>query len=198
VKPAPTAPSPIHGRATRRAAGWLRLGLFAAALAPGCLPLRATEASLEYRVKAAFLFNFAKFVEWPPDSLPPGRPLRIGLMGPPGICAEIEASLAGKSVAGHPLVARRVDLSELGADPPQVLFVQRTVRASPAEIAGMLRGRPVLVVGEAPDFAAEGGIIGFVEVDDTLRFQVNLRAALRADLHLSGQLASLAEIVTPQ
>jgi len=156
---------------------------------------QAADSSLEYRVKAGFLFHFAMFVEWPATILPPGAPLRIGLLAPPEVCSDIEQSLAGKSAAGHPLVTERVTTEALAKDAPHILFVQRSADISPSALAQILGDRPVLVVGETSGFASSGGAIGFVIRGDTLRFQVNLAAASHANLQLSGQLASLAEIV---
>lgn len=191
-------PAPTAGRGWRH----IRLHRVVACLAlllVGMLtmpPARANDTSLEYRVKAGFLFNFAKFVRWPEEVLAPGAPLRIGLLAPPDVCGTIERALADKSVAGHPLIVER--LTEMATKaPPHMVFMHRSITPVERRLGTLANGHAILVVGETPDFAAEGGLIGFTNRGDTLRFQVNLEAAEHAHLQLSGQLAGLAEIVRP-
>ena len=184
--------SPHRGRWSAQrllalAAGWLL----------SSLALQAADTSLEYRVKAGFLFNFAKFVQWPAETLPPHDPIQLGLLAPPDVCHTIEQALAGKTVAGHPLEVVRLDEMSLQA-PPHIVFVHRSVAPAQRRIGELLEGHGILVVGETADFAADGGVIGFTTRGDTLRFQVNLAAAEHARLQLSGQLAGLAEIVRPR
>lgn len=175
---------------TRLAArGSRHRGLLLAAL---CLPLLAHGQGLEYRVKAAFLFNFAKFVEWPADSLPERVPLRVAILAPGGAFEVMADALAGKEVAGHTLAVLPFDPD---AAPPHILFVHAEEEPLPAELPPALAAAHVLLVGESPGFAARYGIIGLVPRGDSLRFQINLAAARRAGLNLSGQLARLAEIV---
>ncbi|HZZ58845.1 MAG TPA: YfiR family protein [Opitutaceae bacterium] len=172
--------------------------LLAAALAwaAAAAPLRGISASqqLDYQIKAAYLYNFAKFVEWPPPPLEPGKPFRVGVLGDPDAFAIIADTLRGKKVAGHPL-----EVALLGSDADaadcRVVFILRTSPLTPAQFHSQVRSAPVLLVGEKEGFAAAGGDIGFVPRGDNLRYQVNLPAAQRAGLRLSGQLANLAELV---
>ena len=151
--------------------------------------------SLEYRVKAAFIFNFVKFVEWPPEVLPDRVPLRIAIWAPAAAFETVADALAGKEVAGHPLA---VFPYESDIAPPHVLFVHTDAEPLPPGLLSELARHHVLLVGESPGFAARYGIIGLVPRGDTLRFQINLAAARRAGLNLSGQLARLAEVVKDQ
>lgn len=168
--------------------------LIAALLLLALVRVAAADTSLEYRVKAGFLFNFAKFVQWPEDTLAPHEPIRLGLLAPPDVCATIEQALAGKTLGSRPLAVERLAQMSDRA-PPHMVFVHRSMSPDERRLANLAEGHGILVVGETPDFAVDGGVIGFTTRGDTLRFQVNLAAARHARLQLSGQLAGLAEVV---
>ncbi len=157
-------------------------------MAPG--ELRAQ--SLEYRVKAAFLFNFAKFAEWPASAHLPEDELHIAIWAPEEPYRAIAAALAHKIVGRRKIVVSRFDANE---PPPHILFVHEDSEPIPSELLRKLFDAHVLPVGESPGFAARYGIIGFVPRGDSLRFQVNIGAAEQAGVRLSGQLARLAEVV---
>lgn len=165
----------------------------------------AAANSLEYQVKAGFLFNFAKFVEWPGAALAPGASVRLGIIAPDEVFGLIEKSLAGKVAGDRPLIVERLTAAQLenGSALPNIIFVhQDAFRAqaelgfSPAQLAALAEKQPVLLVGESAGFATSGGMIGFVQRGENLRFQVNLASAQRAGLKLSARLSGLAEIVT--
>ncbi len=188
-------PRPIAAtfRIRQRFPRWLRM--LCTAIALGCLPFGTQAQGLEYRVKAAFIFNFAKFVEWPPEVLPDQVPLRIAVWAPEHAFGAIADALAGKEVAGHPIAVFPYDPASA---PPHVLFVHSGAEPLAAELLEHLSRHSVLLVGESPEFASRYGTIGLVPRGDTLRFQINLAAAHRARLNLSGQLARLAEVVKDQ
>ena len=150
--------------------------------------------TLEYRVKAGFLYNFARFVEWPAESLPPDTRIRVGLLAPDSVCDTIESALDGKSVANHRMEIECLR-EETPADAPHILFVHSSMTRRAQSLMRDYADQPVLIVGESPNFAANNGVIGFVRRGESLRFEINLEAASDAGLHLSSQLASLAEIV---
>lgn len=186
----------------RRPPRLLRLGLFGLLGLLAFTRLAAADLPLEYRVKAGFIYNFAKFVEWPADSLPPGATLRLAIVGTPDLVEGISQALAGKIAAGHAIevqafnpAASDLPASPQPATPPHILFVQRGSTLDGTSAAALFTGQPVLVIGETPGFAEAGGTIGFVLRGDTLRFQVNLAAANQAGLQLNSQLANMAEIV---
>lgn len=155
----------------------------------------AAELSFEYQLKAGFLFNFARFVEWPEAVLPPEAPLRLGVVSTDEIFAGISGAFDGKEVGGHTIMVERITQESATTNPPHMLFVQRGENTDwIAEVADL----PVLIIGETPGFATSGGTIGFVFRGDRLRFQVNIAAANRAKLQLSSQLANYAEIVRPR
>lgn len=155
----------------------------------------ASSASrIDYQLKAAFLYNFAKFIEWPPPPLPRSAPFRIGVLVDRGAHAIIAEVLQGRMIADHPIevvfVGAEDDLSAC-----RILFVPRTAPLDPAAIRARRPETVVLLVGEKEGFAESGGEIGFIPRGDNLRYQVNLAAAQQAGLKLSARLASLAEIV---
>lgn len=154
---------------------------------------RTADSVLEYKVKAAFLFNFAKFTEWPADKLPTGAPLRIGIAGGE-IRAIVAESLKDKRAGEHPLEFIELATPEQAAA-CHLVFLPRSAALPAESLAAALDGQPVLIVGETEGFAARHGMIGLVIRGENVRFQVNLAAAQRAGLKLSARLAALAELV---
>jgi hypothetical protein len=146
----------------------------------------AQEISLEYRVKAAYLFNFTKFVEWPPEAMPEGAPLTICVARQNPFGHTLEETVRGEHVGGRPLIARVVD----AASGCQVLFVPEGVPPMP-----LLRDAgtsPILTVGESDEFLRDGGMVNFVMQDGKVRFEIRQDAASRAHLRISSRLLRLA------
>ncbi len=181
--------SPWRGRRWAQAAHLALLACVLPLLLPG-----QTDPLLVNRVKAGFLFNFARFTQWPDAALPAGAPLRIGVLGKPEAIAVVRSTLSGKSVAQHP-----VEVTDPVADTNweglHMLYVTSSSSLEGEELAARLRTPALLTIGDAPDFASTGGIIAFFERDGKLRFRINPATAKNAGLQVSGQLASLAEIV---
>ena len=172
--------------AAPRALAWI--GLAAIVLSPG-----VSSAISEYQVKAAFLLNFGKYVEWPAAALA-NETLAICVFGSDPFGAALDQTLAGRRLAGHPVEARRVsEVSE--AHGCQILFVSRAKPDRLDAVLSGLQGQPILLVGEQERFAHEGGIINFVEVKKKIRFEINEAAARRAGLKISSKLLKLATIV---
>jgi hypothetical protein len=149
----------------------------------------------EYQVKAAFLFNFAKFVDWPSGTYPaPQSPFAICVLGDDPFGPVLENTLAGKSLGTHPVVLRRTkDLAE--ARRCQVVFVSASESHRYAEVVEGVRGARVLLVGETEGFASAGGAVEFTLEGNHVRFAINPEAAQRAGLTLSSKLLMLARIV---
>ena len=148
----------------------------------------------EYQVKAAFLFNFAKFVEWPSEAFSDSNaPLVITVFGEDPFNGSLEA-VKGKLVNNRKLTIRRVrDIQDIGKC--NVLFVGPSAKKELARILEALQGQSVLTVGEDGGFTQCGGIINFVKEDNRVRFEVNVSAAERAGLKISSRLLALARIV---
>lgn len=147
----------------------------------------AQEVALEYRVKAAYLFNFTKFVEWPAAAFQNDKSFSICVAGRNPFGTALTTTLDGETAAGLPLASRVVDSSEAASC--HVLFVPRGVAAAP-----YLRDTataPVLTVGESPDFVEQGGAIKFVLDGGRVRFEINQQAAERAQLRISSRLLQL-------
>jgi hypothetical protein len=145
----------------------------------------------EYEVKAAYLYNFAKFVEWPVAVLPrEDTPLNVCIAGKSPINDTID-SLAGKTVKYHRLVIRHLsradDLSEC-----QILFVNASQKISLPQILAAAASRTILTVSDSKGFSAAGGIIEFVQVGDKIRFEINKRASRQVKLQISSHLLRLA------
>lgn len=145
-----------------------------------------TEVPLEYQVKAVYLFNFTRFVEWP-DSGAPAAPLTICVAATNPFGPALAETLRGEQVNGRPLEARVVVNQAAGCD---VLFVPRGVAHDTYLRAA--RGRPVLTVGESPGFLAGGGMVNFVLEDGKVRFEIDANAAAGAKLRISSRLLRLA------
>jgi hypothetical protein len=153
--------------------------------------------AIEYRVKAGYLFNFAKFVTWPARTAPASDgPFWIGLLDAGEVLPIIQPVLDGKEVQGRPIRIRPVKPGTLGRD-LHILLVTRRAQLTPEAVAAELGGSPTLVVGETDEFALRGGTIGFVREGDVIRFALNLERAARSGLQVSAKLASVARLVKP-
>jgi YfiR/HmsC-like len=149
----------------------------------------------EDEVKAAFLYNFAKFVEWPEAAFRgPREPLTLCVLGSDAFGRELEAAIDGKTVQGRQVVIRRT-LQILGLEACRILFVSSSERPRFEQILASVGRRPVLTVGEDVTFARTGGIINFVVESKRIRFQINQGAAERAGLKISSRLLELGEVV---
>ncbi len=148
----------------------------------------------EYRVKAAFVFNFAKFVEWPAAALKgPADPITICVLGNP-FGDLLEQTVNGKQIDQRRLIVRQLSDSADVSTGCAILFVAAGKKRQ-ADLLCRLKESPILTVGEAENFAAAGGVIGFKLEGEKVRLQINICAAERARLRISSKLLSLAEIV---
>jgi hypothetical protein len=168
-----------------------RVALAAAALLFGGAAARGA-ATLEYELKAAFLYNFVKFVEWPPDAFVGERsPLTLCVFGEDPFGGSLDGAVRGETLGERPLTIQRPDdLDELRDC--QVLFVSRSERNRMAEVLARVEGAPVLTVGDADGFLRAGGMINFVLEENKVRFLINQTAAERGRLRISTKLLRLA------
>ena len=150
---------------------------------------------LEHQVKIGFLYNFAKFVEWPDTVLrDPKAPLIVGILGSDPFCDSLERSLQGKSVNARPIVVKRLKRTD-PLNAVQILFISPSVGKEIAAVLASLRNEPVLTVGDMDRFTLAGGIINFRIVENKVRFEINVDAAGRAGLKVSSQLLTVATVV---
>jgi len=149
----------------------------------------------EYQVKAAFLFNFIKFVEWPADAFADDNaPLVIGVIGNDPFGSTLDNTVGGKSINGRPLAVRRFSRGQ-DFKVCHILFVSSSEKNHLAEIIQSLRGTSVLTVGEVAQFNQRGGIINFVLESSKVRFEINAGAAEQSRLKISSKLLVLAKNV---
>lgn len=150
---------------------------------------------LEMRVEAAFLYSFARFVEWPDDSgAPASTPVTFCVLGSAPFEDALEQSLAGKTINGHPVVTRRIDRPEDTLN-CRVAFVGSDERKRLPAVLEALNGAPVLTVSDFEQFASHGGMIQLIKEGNKFRFAVNVDAVTRHGLRASSKLLQLAEVV---
>lgn len=156
---------------------------------------RAQDAPSEYQVKAAFLFNFAKFIDWPESSFEtPQSPFSVCVVGADPFGRALDDALRGKTVANRPVVVSRLKDPGL-ARQCQIAFISSSEKSHLPAILEAFRGTNGLIVGDADGFAAAGGTIQFTLEEHRVRFTINTDAAERARLQISSKLLALAKIV---
>ena len=149
----------------------------------------------EYQVKAAFLYNFAKFVDWPPQVFKHAAdPIIVCIVGDTPIYTQLESATIGKTAGSRSFAVRKVSDAE-HAGGCHILFIGLADRKRIPAILGSIRKSGVLTVGETPEFIPDGGVVNFKLEDGKIRFEINLQAAEQAQLQISSKLLSLAEIV---
>jgi hypothetical protein len=147
----------------------------------------------EYQVKAAFLCNFANFVEWPAAAFNgPGDPLSICVLGRNPFGNTLQNLIAGKSVEGRTFVVREIEgLREAGSC--QILFISSSERLRFRSILESLKGQSVLSVGDTNDFIADGGVVDLRLEGGKVRVEINSQAAKERNLRISPHLLELAK-----
>lgn len=149
------------------------------------------QSEIELKVKAAFLFNFAKFTDWPPDRLGPTDPLVIGCFSDPEFIEALEATVAGKVLGARRIMVKRVSGSD-DLRACHILFVGRRQDSNAAPLLIRAKQMHVLTVGESAGFTERGGMIGFVLADGSVKFAIDPEQTSRAGLKLSSKLLGLA------
>lgn len=150
----------------------------------------------EYEIKAAFLYNFTKFVTWPGSAFENDRsPIVIGILGENPFDNLLEKTVDGKQVDGRDFVIKRFKRIE-DVERCQILFVRLTDTDRVARLLDALELHGVLTVGDTDRFAGTGGVIGFFKDDDRIRFEINMDAAEASGLKISSRMLSLARFVS--
>jgi hypothetical protein len=162
-----------------------------AALGTPTLAQTATAPAL----KAAFLYNFAKFVEWPPEALGPIEPISLCVVNDRTVADLLTELTRGRSIDGHPLRVQTMKLDSVILPACRLVYAAGLEPSQTAALVEMVGRRPILTVSDASRFAEQGGIVGLFIEKGTLGFAVNLDASQRAGVHLSSKLLSLAKIV---
>jgi len=160
--------------------------------------VNADPAQAIERLKAAFIYKFASYTEWPGKAFDaPESPIVIGVAGSESIAAELERTVSGRKSGMRALEVRRITGPDLGPGCCHVLFV--SAESAPATTAALLsqaEGQAVLSVTEARLFHPSGSVINFLEADDRVRFDISRGAAERNGLQLRSQLLAVARNVT--
>ncbi|MEQ1438127.1 YfiR family protein [Fontimonas sp. SYSU GA230001] len=170
----------------------LRNGLLVLLLAGAAMPLRAAELP-EYKLKAAFVFNFVRFTSWPPERLPDdGSTIEICAAAETEFVNALREAVTGKSIGTHPLRVREV---APGDDTGSCHVVYVGNRSDAGRILAATAGRGILTVHNG-DSASRDGVVRFFIDDRRIRFEINAGAATRESLQLSSKLLSLANVVS--
>jgi len=177
----------------RYLAALISIAILVSAATP--LSARAEEPLLhEYRIKAAFLYNFAKFIQWPKSAfIDPERTVFICILGKGPIMGALQ-SLSAKTVQGRRIViSHSKNLRSVKGC--HILFVTKSEKSRIKHTISKFKGSPVLTVSDMDDFVKAGGMIGMVRVENKIRFQINLVSAQDSGLKISSQLLKLAQDV---
>jgi hypothetical protein len=167
-----------------------------AALAVSGLASAAEPAPTEYEIKAAFIYNFAKYVEWPEETtVDSGDVFVIGVLGDDPFGPLLDKIAENRTIGDKPIVIRRFDRIE-DYTPCHILFVAASEQDHLPAIIEALGDSPVLLIGDTRGFARTGVAVNFVIEHSKVRFQINPEAAARAGLRISSKLLRLATIVT--
>jgi hypothetical protein len=161
------------------------------------LPSSAEETPTpsEYQVKAIFLLNFLKYVEWPVAAhSTTNSPFKVVHVGEDRFAPDFAAFAKSKTIDHRAVALKRSGASD-DWQRSHVLFVSGSERRNVRNILSAVKGRPVLTVGESDNFIAEGGMINFVMKDNKVRLHINLAAAEKAGLKISSRLLGVADVV---
>jgi len=184
-------PEPVEG-----CRPWLGVASIALAAtliaAPGIAAGNGPDVASDVAVKAAFIYNFAKFAEWP--ALLPGAPIVVCIVGDVRIAAALVETVRGQNISGHALEVWRPQ-DTTGWRVCHVLFIAEAETRRAADGLGGIKTLPVLTVSDSKGFAQAGGIIETYVEGGRMRFAINVDAAERSGLHLSSRLLGLAKVI---
>ena len=171
------------------------LRVFCALMIATCPLVPAQTGFQEGAVKAVFLYNFAQFVDWPPEAFSgPTSPMVIGVLGDDPFGPLLDETVNREVVKRHELVVQRYRRVE-EIRTCHILFISRSEAKSLEDILVKLNGRAILTVGDSDEFALRGGMIRFLTAGNRVRMRINLKATKAAGLTVSSNLLRAAEIV---
>ena len=173
-----------------------------AALVLAALGLRAgppaAAQSLEYPVKATFLYKFGPFVEWPASALDAAAsPFYLCVVGDDPFGPALDQAVAGQHVGPHPVTVRRLARLERGGPVCHVLYAAGSKVQPPAQVLAAVQGQPVLTVTDEAHGDGSHGLVHFVLQNSRVRFEIDARAAAQSGLSISSKLLSLAVNARP-
>lgn len=174
---------------------WL-LGLACLGLVGGWADAAEKSAGVsEYQIKAAFLYNFTQFTDWPASAFSSSNaPIVIGIVGKDPFANSLDEVVRGELVRGRPLVVKRLranaDLRSC-----HMLFISRSEKEGLPAVLSQLKGSPVLTVGDTNGFAQQGGMVNLLLVNKTVKMEINQAAAEEVGLQMSSKLLKLARLM---
>jgi hypothetical protein len=164
----------------------------------GSAASQTADSASEQSIKAAYLYKFASYVDWPVGALDDlSTPLTIAVMGADSLADELAAMTGGRTVNGRSIFVRRLKADE-ALDGVHILFIGATGREVLTEITPVAHAKSALVVTESSDALELGSVINFRPVDQRVRFEVSLDSADKSGLRLSSRLLAVAEHVIPR
>ncbi len=157
-------------------------------------PARGHALSREYDVKAAFLYNFATFIEWPKEAFARAdSPFVIGVMGTDPFGSSLEETIAGERIKGRPIVIKRFSEPE-DARGCHIVFISASEKRRVKELLRILQRLPLVTVADMPGFVEAGGVIGFV-TDSRVSIRINPSTLRATKLTISSKLLRLAQVI---
>ncbi|MFC1569371.1 YfiR family protein [bacterium] len=151
----------------------------------------------EYQIKAKYLYNFARFVDWPEESFQnPDSPFVIGIIGNDPYGIDLEKTIEGKQIKNRKFMIRHYqNLENLSSC--HILFIGVDNRSRRSQIFNKIKNKSILTVGDENNFAKDGGMINFIIKEKRIRFKINRDAVKQSGLKMSTNLFKMAEIVEP-
>jgi hypothetical protein len=152
-------------------------------------------APSEDQVKAAYLVNFIKYVDWPAKTFARSNaPVVVGIWGEERVAVELKKMTEGKIINGHPFLVEQFEAQQEPKETCQIMFVSASEKRRMAEMMERFKQASELTVGETELFLSQGRIINFTRKDRKVRLEINLGAAEKAGLKISSKLLSVAEV----
>lgn len=186
---------PIDRTGPRPLRSWISIFVVLVMSTVGGASLALADTVDEYDLKAAFLLNFADYVEWPPAAgLGPASPLRMCTVGSDRLAARIDRLLRARALSKRPVISHRMNVASAATN-CHIVFLDRSSAAATRRRLSHLSEGYALTVGEGKSFAEAGGIIGLEMAQGRVKLIVNLPAARRHELKISSRLLALAQVI---
>jgi hypothetical protein len=184
-------------RLQRKAALWIALLCSLGGAFIGPFATATNAAPTDYQLKAVFLYNFTRFIEWPETAFSdPAGDLIIGVLGEDPFGADLDRVTSGEMRDRHAVtIVRYKDIDDIG--PCHILFISASQRPKLPAILKKLHGSSVLTVADEEGLARKGVMINLITADNRVKMDINLKAATAAGLTLSSKLLRAATVVDP-
>lgn len=193
--PKPQAPEKFQAPNSNRRGWALGVGLLIFLVLPFGVNPASGQVSREYAIKAAFMFNFAEFTEWPASAFPtPDSPMVIGILGADPFGKVLDDTVRNEAVRGHRLTVERYRKVE-EIKTCHILYIGQSEAGHLDQVLAALRGKPVLTFSDIEGSAPQGVMVRFVAERNKIRLRINVEAAKIAELTISSKVLRAAEIV---